>query len=273
MKEVALLVFACDRYEFIYKGFDYFFNKYWDHSIAIEKYFSTENKSLELQGYKHLKSGEGEWTNRLKRVLDQIPEKYIIFFQEDMWLSKSPLAGNLEKIIKYAVEHNLKLLKLHSSEVYKTDSSGMEFDGLILSKLNKIESDFLMSHQVSLWDKQFLYDQLKDNEHPWRNERKGSKRLQKTSAEIFQIDYLSENGKAAINMNNEGSKRGEYYTISVNACINEFAIPFIEEIKPDHPEYAKALLDHHENQITHDGKKKPRKEDPLKKLLKKLGLK
>ena len=60
-------------------------------------------------------------------------------------------------------------------------------------RLNLMDSDFLMSHQISIWNKKFLYAQLKNIEHPWRNERRGSKRQKKGKDEIYQIDLISEN--------------------------------------------------------------------------------
>ncbi len=266
MKNVALLVFACDRYELLFKGFEYFFNKNWDSTLLVKKYFATESKSIELDGFTHIKSGTGEWTNRLKHILDQIEEEYIIFFQEDMWMSKKVKKGLLEKVIEYIQKNDLKLVKLHSSDVYQTEETGVDFDGLLLTKVNKKKSDYLMSHQVSVWHKNFFYAQLQNNEHPWRNERKGNKRLKKDTETIYQVDFLSENGKAPINNNLKENLQGEYHTISVNACIHHNAKPFVKELEPDFPEYAKKLFYHIENEITHDGKAVPRNEDFVKKL-------
>lgn len=265
MENVALLVYACDRYQLLYKGFDYFFRKNWDSNLKIKEYFATEILDLNFSTYENLKSGKGEWSNRLKRVLDQIDEEYIIFFQEDMWMSGKVKDGVLELVLDHMKSHELDLLKLHSSEVYETEEIGVDFNGLSLTKVLKDRSNFLMSHQVSIWKKSFLFDQLQDNEHPWRNERRGSKRLKKNKSEIFQLDYLSENGKSAINANKDENASGEYHTISVNACISKNAVPFIEELKSIDSDYADKLMHNHIYGITHDGKKKPRKEDLVKK--------
>ena len=86
---VALLVHACDRYEILYKGFEIFFHRYWDHRITTSNYFATEEKDTEPEGFIALKSGKGEWSDRLIKLLkDQIVEDYVIYMQEDMWLSK-----------------------------------------------------------------------------------------------------------------------------------------------------------------------------------------
>jgi hypothetical protein len=266
MKNVAVLVFACDRYELLYKGFDFFFKKNWDHSFPITKYFTTESKNIDLVGYTHLKSGYGEWTNRLKLILDQIEEDYIIFLQEDVWFNKKISPGVLELILINMVKNELKLVKLNSSEVYTTEELDVHFKGYALARVIKESSDFLMSHQISIWNKNFFYAQLKDNEHPWRNERRGTKRLRKSNDDIYQIDLLSENGKPPINKNSSDIIQGEYHTISVNACIQSNTKIFIPELEKDLPEYADKIRYNMENNITHDGKPKPRKEDIFKKI-------
>ena len=266
MKNVAILVFACDRYELLYKGFDFFFKMNWDNSFPMKKYFATESNNIDLEGYTHLKSGHGEWTNRLKLILDQIEEDYVIFIQEDVWLNKKITPGILELILSYVMKNELKLLKLNSSEVYTTEELDVNFNGYTLSKVIKESSDFLMSHQISIWNKNFFYSQLKDNEHPWRNERRGTKRLRKTTDDIYQVDLLSENGKPPINENSPDINQGEYHTISVNACIQSNAKIFIPELEKAFPDYAGKIRYHMENNITHDGKPKPRKEDIFKKI-------
>ena len=271
-RNTAILIFACDRYELLFEGFNYFFNEHWEVNDTIKKYFSTEEKDISIDGYINLKSGFGQWTNRLKKVLNQIEEEYVIFIQEDMWFSKKVPTDVLHQIIDYVEDNNLKLVKLHSSQVYKTMDTGIDFSGYTLSEVLKHESKFLMSHQVSIWNKDFLLEQLKDNEHPWRNERRGSKRLKRSKQKIYQIDLLSENGKSPINENQFKIETGEYHTISVNACIHPKAKNFIVELKNIKPQYSEKLEYNLLNNLTHDGRSKPRKEDLLKKIIRKIRL-
>ena len=264
----AILVFACDKYELLYEGFDYFLNKNWGETISLQKYFATENIDLSLKGYTNLKSGKGEWTNRLKRVLNQIEEKYIIFIQEDMWFGKKVPEKVLRQIIDYTEQNDLKLVKLHSTDAYKTKEINIDFSGFQLSEVIKEDSEFIMYHQVSIWDKNFLYEQLKDNEDPWRNEREGSKRLKKSNHNIYQIDLFSYNNKQPLNSNEDEVEPGGYDTISSNACIHPCAKKYILELMQVKPDYAQQLDYHLENHLTHDGKSKPRLEEIFDKLKK-----
>jgi hypothetical protein len=267
---VALLVHTCDRYAFLYEGFEYFFNKYWDFSIKCNYYFATENLDVEIKGFTNIKSGSGEWADRLKKLLKvDIKEQYVLYFQEDMWLTAPVNAKFFNEIFAVAVSEKLMQVKLHSAGIYKTLPSPRFIEGFCFAKLDNIQSEYLMSHQISLWDKDFYAAQLHKGEHPWRNERKGTKRLKKINPDIFHLDYFSENGHAEININSNPVLRSGYRTVSVNSVLNSNVEGFIEELNNGDDNarlYAQKLKYNYQNNLTHDGKTKPRKEDIFKKI-------
>ncbi|MEJ7685091.1 MAG: hypothetical protein WKG06_46050 [Segetibacter sp.] len=267
--KIALLVHSCDRYELLYKGFEFFFSQHWDFSIPCNYYFATEEKRVIINGFQNIQSGKGQWSDRLAVLLKKIPEEFILYFQEDMWLNKDVSDGFFKQLFELTINNDWTQVKLHSSKVYKTKASQLFIEGFNIAKLDNGESEYLMSHQVTLWNKKFLIEQLYKDEHPWRNERRGTKRLKKLDPEIFHADYFAENGKPEINTNNHLVKRSEYQTISVNGKLNNNIVPFISVLNlgtQEEKHYAEKLLFHYENQITHDGKPKPRKEDIFKKI-------
>jgi len=268
-KQVALLVHTCDRYEFLYKGFEIFFNQFWDHNIATNNYFATEEIIVDIKPFKNILSGKAEWSDRLIKILsDEIKEDYVLYMQEDMWLTKPVNGQFFKELFSYAISNSIDCIKLHSSEVYQTIPTGTDFCGLSLTKLNNEKSKYLMSHQVTLWKKEFLLKQLRKNEHPWRNERRATKRLKKTNPTIYHVDYFAENGKNEINKNINPSIRSEYFTVSVNGMLGENSKLFIDKLSKSNanPDYLSKLKYHCDNELTHDGKPKPRKEDFFQKI-------
>jgi len=268
MAKIALIVHACDRYQLLFKGFNYFFTKHWNFEGDINYYFATEEISTDLPLFKNIQSGKGEWSDRLRILLEKLNEPYILYFQEDMWLNKKVEGSFFEQLNSFLEKEKPLLVKLHSSEVYKTNPSSQFINGLNISILDNAESDFLMSHQVSVWDRVFLIEQLKKNEHPWRSERRGTKRLKKIDPTIYHIDLFSENGKAPINKNNNETNRSAYATVSANAVFYDAVEPYLEVLKADPAiqEYGKKLAYNYLNEITHDGKAKPRKVGFFKKV-------
>lgn len=268
MKHVALLVHSCDRYEFLYEGFAYFFNKYWDFEINCELYFATEELQATIKNFTNIQSGKGAWADRLLFLLkNKIKEDYVLYFQEDMWLNKEVDKKFFNPLFELAIANKWQQVKLHSSDVYDTHKTDYFIEGFNISVLDNAASDYLMSHQVTLWNKDFLINQLYKNEHPWRNERKGTKRLKKLNPVIYHADYFAENGQPAINENESDIVRSAYHTVSVNGMLGQNILPYITALKQQHQQkYATALQHHFENKLTHDGKPKPHKEDVFKKI-------
>lgn len=268
--DVALLVHSCDRYELLFKGFQYFINKYWDFNVPCSYYFATEEKLISLDKFINIRSGKGEWSDRLRILLEKIPENYIMYFQEDMWLDKPVDADFFRQLFDLTMSNDWKQVKLHSSGVYKTVSTELFIDGFNIAKLDNESSDFLMSHQITLWDKEFLISQLKSKEHPWRNERRATKRLRKINPQIFHVDYFAENGNTEINNNLDYISRSSYHNISVNGTLNSNALPYIQELLNENNtverEYGLHLQYNFQNQLTHDGLPKPRKVDIFKRI-------
>ena len=121
--------------------------------------------------------------------------------QEDMWLNKNVNANFFKQLFDAAIANSWQQVKLHSSEVYITKPTAQFIEGFNIAIVDNKRSGYLMSHQATLWNKDFLLEQLPKNEHPWRNERKGTKRLKKKNPVIYHIDYFAENGKPEINPN------------------------------------------------------------------------
>jgi hypothetical protein len=269
--KVGLIVHACDRYELLYKGFEHFFHQHWDFSIATSNYFATEEKTANVKGFTNIKSGKGAWADRLKILLEEkVEEEYILYLQEDMWFTKSVDGAFINEVIEYALTNEIDCLKLHSSEVYQTNPTGVEFQGLSLGELDNEKSGFLMSHQITIWKKSFLIQQLHKNEHPWRNERKATKRLKKLNPAIYQIDYFAENEKGEVNHNKRSEIRSAYYTVSVNGMLGVNYNQFLSNTysDPATAEYFSKLNHNFANQITHDGLAKPKKQDIFNKMKK-----
>ena len=269
---VALLVHSCDRYELLFKGFEFAFTKYWNFNANCNYYFATEEKAVLINVFKNLQSGKGEWADRLAYLLkEKITEKYVLYFQEDMWLNKNVNSFFFNELFKLVEENNWQQVKLHSSEIYKTTATDLYIEGFNVSIIDNEASDFLMSHQITLWNKDFLLKQLYKKEHPWRNERKATKRLRKLNPKIYHIDYFSENGTREINNNHHPILRSGYQTVSLNGTLNNNVESFIKQMMGTNninTKYALKLQYHYQQQITHDGLSKPKKVDFFKRLKK-----
>lgn len=144
-------------------------------SEASDFYFGTDIISPPViehkiaDDFQMLYSGPGEWSDRLTRLLRDIPTEYVLYAQEDHYpTGLPPIFSDLMEIMK-----KNDLLRLQISPVvpfYKLFSEG---DLLFFDEKSK----YLVSHQPSIWKKSFLLECLKPGETPWVNEYEGTKRL------------------------------------------------------------------------------------------------
>lgn len=190
-REIAVLIHTCDRYKLLFKGFNYFFQKNWNFNIPCNYYFLTENEIVDFPPFVNLHSGTGEWSDRLRKTLENLDEKYILYIQEDFWLNRPVTESFFCALFEYIEKKQIQLYKIHGCDKYITIPTTDYVDGFNIAKIDNLNSKYLMSHQISIWDREFFIKQLPLGEHPWRNERKGSKRLKKTNMVIYHSDYFS----------------------------------------------------------------------------------
>jgi hypothetical protein len=267
---LAVLVHSCDRYAFLYKGFEFFFAKYWNVDIDCKCYFATEELAVSLPNFENIRSGKGEWADRLAFLLkEKITEPYVLYLQEDMWFTKPINAVFFNQLAELASKNNWQQVKLHSFDRYKTTATDVFIEGFNVAKIDNKASEYLMSHQATLWNKDFLLKQLHKGEHPWRNERKGTQRLKKLNPDIYHVDYFAESGNNENNLNHNPIQRSAYYTVSMNSVLNDNIhrfIPVLAKTDEIYQQYATQLQYHYDKNITHDGKPKPRKDDIVKRI-------
>lgn len=167
---LSLLVHTFNKYERYWDGFLSGFHANFHEKIPC--YFGSDTKchsSHDFRDFKLLYSGEGEWSDRLKNLIGQIPEEYTLYIQEDMWPCAEP--PNLAELLHFMVQNDVWRLQI---------SPIVQFYSLHGSKIPLFfhyKSKYLMSHQPSIWKKSFLLRCLKPNEDPWKNEYEATKRL------------------------------------------------------------------------------------------------
>jgi hypothetical protein len=151
-------------------------------------YFVTEEKSINLpEIVTNIKVGKCEWADRLLRAMDQIPEKNIIYMQEDHWFTRKVNAQELS--------------------IYYQAFKALSLDYLLMAPKNPIELGFtkippkekfkghvippghnlFYCHWVSISDKNYFRKALREGETFHHNESRGRSRLRNYHARYKQI--------------------------------------------------------------------------------------
>lgn len=171
--DITLLIGTCDKYSFLWEEFVYLFNKYWDSSIPIDKYFMTESETDKtLNGFEFIKNDKIPYSNRLMSTLEKISTPYVLWMQDDYFLRKTLPKKTFDNYLKFTKENNLDRFGICEDSKYYTKK-------YIKDDIFKLDqnSEYTLSMQCSIWDTEFFKSCLEPNESIWDFEIKGTQRL------------------------------------------------------------------------------------------------
>ena len=173
----TVLINTCDKCRFLWKNFSVLFNRYWDPLIKADKYFLSETLTdPTLEGFNWFTPGKIEWSEIVKFALDQISTPYILWLHEDFFLKRTIPFSKFEYYFDFIEKHKVKRFGIHENSRYYTTS-------IFINDILKFhpQSDYTISLQASIWDTQFLKENIKSKESPWGFETKGSQRINNNS--------------------------------------------------------------------------------------------
>ena len=158
-EKAAILIHTFDAYRRYWEGWLHFFQKYhpepqWHIYFAVEDLDVSQvvkNFPTSSPYYHQIHCGKGEWGQRLLTALKQIPEKYVLYLQEDFWLTSPLKIEFLNDALDIVKTQNLLSLKLQQS---------CEHDIGLPTDYNNPRW-YIGTHQPSLWNKEFLQSTIK----------------------------------------------------------------------------------------------------------------
>jgi len=191
--DLSLLVHTCDSYERFWNGMFYTLDSYWNYDY-IPVYFANEEKPMtdiiiNCKGtpyrpdskIKQILTGKTDrngFSTRFIEAVKQVPTKYVLYIQEDMWLKRKLDDVLLDDLIKFMDETNADSIRLHAKLFY--------YDGYLMEPtehfikgqrmLKNVGGDIL-SHNATIWRKDYILQHQVEGEDPWVNEREGSRRM------------------------------------------------------------------------------------------------
>jgi hypothetical protein len=181
INEIPVILHSMDSYSKFWNPWYHLFNLHCkNHGPII--FLSEEKEPDFVNDVTHIKTGKGEWGERLLIALEQIESELVFYMQEDFWCIKD-----------FELKDNI----LEMFEEYKMDQLHIK-ENINLIKTIKIkdnllkfaqDSEYTQNHQFGLWRKSKLKDNVLPNENPWENEINGSIRLNKNPHNIYLLDY------------------------------------------------------------------------------------
>ena len=181
INEIPVILHSMDSYSKFWNPWYHLFNLHCkNHGPII--FLSEEKEPDFVNDVTHIKTGEGEWGERLLIALEQIESEFVFYMQEDFWCIKDfELTDNILEMFE-----EYKMDQLHIKENINLIKTIKIKDNLL--KFAQ-DSEYTQNHQFGLWRKNKLKDNVLPNENPWENEINGSIRLNKNPHNIYLLDY------------------------------------------------------------------------------------
>jgi hypothetical protein len=181
INEIPVILHSMDSYSRFWNPWYHLFNLHCkNHGPII---FLSEDKEPDfIDDITHIKTGEGEWGERLLRALKQIDSELVFYMQEDFWcVNDYELTDQLLEMFE----------KFGMDQLHIKENTPLISTKKITGNLYRFEqkSEYTQNHQFGLWRKNKLIENVLPNENPWENEVDGSKRLNQKPHNVYLLDF------------------------------------------------------------------------------------
>ncbi len=171
---IALVVSSCDAFFDAWRPFSAFLQKFWP-DCPLDIFLVTNELELRSSRIRTIRVGEDQgWSSNLLRVLDQIAHPYILYLQEDYFLTAPVNGTQMERDIAEVIELNADSLCFRARPRNDPGFQPLN-DRFGIVPLN---SDGRTRCQVTLWKQSALRSILRPEETAWNFEARGSARTQ-----------------------------------------------------------------------------------------------
>lgn len=160
---VAVVIHSCDGYVRYWDGMLYHWHQHTRHLNPYPRVVLATETLLPdhlPSGVVVVQTGPGTWAQRLRKVLAELPEPYVLYLQEDAWLTGPLRTSYLRHMAHLMRLHQLRSLKLFASCHHQPETCHDVNDPLW----------YTVTHQPSLWHKEFLLATLYDEQEAMAHE-------------------------------------------------------------------------------------------------------
>lgn len=171
---VAVLVSSCDAFFDAWRPFSAFFEKFWS-ECSFETFLITNQLEVRSPRLRPLVVGEDRgWSSNLLAALEQLAKPYVLYFQEDYFLTAPVQRAQLAEDFAYVLSSGADSLCFRARSQSDPGFQPIN-DRFGVVPLN---SDGRTRCQVTLWKRSALQTILRPGETAWNFEARGSARTQ-----------------------------------------------------------------------------------------------
>lgn len=219
--DVAVLVISCDKYSDLWPVYFNTFFEYWS-DLPYPVYLGANTMTYESDRVKTLHSVEDtDWSSSLRRILEQLPHKYVFLLFEDAFFKKSVKTDWFRELVNWAIVNDVSYFRFRPSpppDIPVDDVKGQ------LSEYALYRTSLFLS----LWKKEVLLNCLVDGETAWEFELKGHLRsamypdFYSTSKPLFSYIHGVEKGVWHRSAVRQLNRLGQHPNLSVRPMMSYF---------------------------------------------------
>jgi len=179
---VAVVVSSCDAFFDAWRPFVFFFRKHWS-DCPFPKFLIVNRLQVRSSFIQPIAVGpDRDWAANMEVALGQIPQPYILYFQEDYFLNGPVQREQLAGDFAYALERDAASFCFHPRSRLEPDFEKLNERFGIVPR----ESDGRTRLQVTLWKKAALQMALRPGETAWNMEARASERTR----DLLSLSYF-----------------------------------------------------------------------------------
>lgn len=222
---VALIVSSCDAFFDAWRPFQAFFDKFWG-DCPFDIFLLTNELEIESPRIRGITVGEDRgWSSNLLLALGQIDHPYVLYFQEDYFLTAPVARAQLARDFAEATEAGADSLCFRARSKFDAGFQPLnERNGIV-----PLDSEGRTRCQVTLWKRSALQSILREGETAWNFEARGSARTRE-----MQILSYGSRGNAPIRYLMSAISRGLWMPEAIALCRAE-GVPIEPFFRPVFP--------------------------------------
>lgn len=177
---------SCDAYEDLWPIFFKILKAEWP-DLECPIVLNTESKpysypGLDIRTFRMYKAGEDiPWSRRLRKTLEKIESKYIIFLLDDFFIQ-----GKVDtKRLQYCLNEMEQNDRISSFCFMETFSRNIKDEKYTQFERRSFIAPYKLNCQAALWRREKLIKYLKTDENPWEWETMGNWRTYKYPRDLF----------------------------------------------------------------------------------------
>lgn len=183
---VAIIVSSCDKFFDAWRPFAFFFRKFWP-DCPFPVYLITNRLRVRSHWLHEIHVGPDQgWASNMERALGQITSSYLIYMQEDYFLTGPVDREGLARDLAYMVEHDAASFRLSGRDPEEKDLTPVNDRFGMLAP----DSEWRTLCQVTLWKRAVLAATLLPGETAWNMEARGSRRTR----DLLALSYARPGG-------------------------------------------------------------------------------